>query len=154
MASAAEQTRRNAEIAGARAAGESVPSLALRFGLSPSRIKQIVRETHPIPAPVAANAAIARRDEYRELAAELRELARRLPDEQAPAKVGAYRATLDALDRVTAVERALGFLPDDLARIRSERALVEAVFAVFVEHQVPDEARLALIRRLGSEEAA
>ena len=105
-------------------------------------------------APGAANAAIARRDEYRELAGELRGLARRLPDAQASAKVGAYRATLDALDGSPRSSARSGSCPTISARIRSQRALVEAVFAVFVEHDVPEEARLALIRRLGPEEEA
>src|SRR5688572_24931873 len=105
MAAAAEQSRRNAEIVAARAAGEGVASLALRFGLSRSRIKQIVRsEPRAVPASGAMEAAIARRDQYEELGGELRELARRLPDTQASAKVGAYRAALDALDRITALE--------------------------------------------------
>jgi Mor family transcriptional regulator len=62
MASAPEQTRRNAEIAAARAAGESVGALALRFSLSPSRVKQIIRdERQPVPATGAVKAAMVRR---------------------------------------------------------------------------------------------
>ena len=61
---------------------------------------------------------------------------------------------LDALDRLTALERALGFLPDDIGRLQSERALVEAVFAIFVEHDVPPEARRALVHRLNPDAEA
>ncbi len=131
MASSSQQTKRNDEIAAARAAGESVAALSLQFSLSRSRIKQIIKEwsNQAAPATAAVEAAQARRSEYRAVVAELGDLARRLPDSQPAPKVGAYRVLLDALDRLTSIERALGFLPDDLGRLRSERALVEAVFA-------------------------
>lgn len=157
MPAAARQVQRNREITLARAAGESIPSLAQRFGLSRSRVKQILRvETGESGGQTseAVELAVQRRAEYVAAASDLRDLARRLPDTQAAAKVGAYRVLLDALDRLTALERALGFLPDDIGRLRSERALVEAVFAVFVEHDVPVEARRALVAQLGAGEAA
>ena len=157
MATAAEQAKRNSEIVAAHAAGESVAALALRFKLSRSRVKQIVR-TEVGGDRVASSDAVAlarqRRDQYQEVVVELGELARRLPDSQASAKVGAYRALLDGLDRLSAIERALGFLPDDLGRLRGERAIVEAVLAVFVEHEVPAEARRDLLARLGPEKEA
>ena len=156
MPEAARQVERNRKITLARATGESIPSLARRFGLSESRVKQILRIEGggSGKGSDAVELAVERRAEYAATVAELRELARRLPDMQAAAKVGAYRVLLDALDRLTALERALGFLPDDIGRLRSERALVEAVFAVFVEHDVPPEARRALVARLGPGEAA
>ena len=156
MPPAARQVKRNREIVAARAAGETVEALAERFNLSQTRIKQVLRE-EPDAAPEPGGAvalALERRREYCELVAELRVLARRLHAGQAAAKVGAYRTLLDALDRLTTLERLLGFLPDDLGRVRSERSLVEAVFAVFVEHDVPAEARRALVARLDSDEAA
>ncbi len=157
MARAADQAQRNQDIIAARAAGETVSSLAARFGLSPSRIKQVL---HDAPAPAAAGLAPAmelalqRRDDYATAVRELGALARRLPDSQPAPKVGAYRALLEGLDRLTALERALGFLPDDLGHLRSERSLVETVLAVFVEHDVPDDARRALVARLDSVERA
>ena len=98
--------------------------------------------------------ALERRQEYASAVRELGAFARRLPDAQAAPKVGAYRALLDGLDRLTALERVMGFLPDDVGRLRNERALVEAVFAVFVEHKVPDDARRALVARLETVEGA
>ena len=69
MASVEKQAQRNREIAAARAAGEGVASLAQRFGLSPSRIKQIVRSAEPLnpPSTDAVGAALARRGEYRDI---------------------------------------------------------------------------------------
>jgi hypothetical protein len=124
--------------------------------LSRSRINQIVQAGPDdlTPQSEAVEAAMARRDEYRMIFAELRDLARRLPDSQPAPKVGAYRALLDGLDRLTAIEQALGYLPDDLGRLRNERALVEAVFAVFVEYKVPAEARKALVDQLDAAGAA
>jgi hypothetical protein len=156
MASAADQAQRNEEIVAAHAAGESSQALAARFGLSRSRIRQIVDAgaTTVVARSDAMSVALERREEYRRAAAELRELAWRLPDSQAAAKVGAYRALLEALDRLTALDRALGFLPGDLNRLRSERALIEAVFAVFVENDVPVEARKSLVAKLQAAQAA
>jgi transposase-like protein len=155
VANAAQQTERNQAVAAARAAGASVSEIAARFGLSQSRVKQILKAT-PVSAGGHREAlalAVERRREYSELVGELRALARRLPDTQASSKVGAYRGVLDALDRLTALERALGFLPHDLGRLGGERALVEAVVGVFLEHDVPDEARRALVARLEPGEA-
>jgi len=151
MPSAAEQSERNREIIAARAAGEDVESLARRFGLSSSRVKQILRSRRVVVSEVATDAVAAasrRRSDYLETVGDLQGLARRLPDSQAAAKVGCYRALLDALDRLTNLERALGFLPSDLGQLRSERALVEAVLSVFVEHEVSSDARRALVDRL------
>src|SRR5215204_5200831 len=156
MTDAAGQIERNREIAAARAAGDSIPSLALRFRLSQSRVKQILRSQprHAAARSEALELAVERRAQYAAAVDELGGLARRLPDAQASAKVGAYRALLEALDRLTTLERALGFLPEDIGRLGSERALVEAVLAVFVEHNVPAEARQALVARLGAGEVA
>jgi len=43
MPTAQEQAQRNEELLAAHAAGESVAQMAVRFGLSKSRIKQILR---------------------------------------------------------------------------------------------------------------
>jgi len=157
MPGAAHQVERNKEIIAARAAGETISALAGRFGLSTSRIKQVLRE-EPAPAigevASAMDLALQRRWEYATAVGEIGALARRLPDSQPAPKVGAYRALLDSLDRLTALERALGFLPHDVGFLRSERALVEAVLAVFVEHDVPDDARRALVARLETVERA
>jgi len=157
MPEAARQVVRNKEIIAARAAGESVSALAGRFGLSTSRIKQVLREA---PRPVAADTesamdlALQRRRDYATAVGEIGALARRLPDSQPAPKVGAYRALLDGLDRLTALERALGFLPEDVGRLQSEQTLVDAVLAVFVEYEVPDDARRALVTRLETVERA
>jgi hypothetical protein len=157
MPDAAGQVQRNREVVAARAGGETISALALRFGLSKSRVKQLLREAGPPSATKPASAmelALERRHEYAAAVHEIGRLARRLPESQPAPKVGAYRALLDALDRLTALERALGFLPNDVGRLKSERALVEAVFAVFTEHEVPDEARRALVARLETVEPA
>ncbi len=156
MATAVEQAKRNEEIVAAHAAGGSVAALALRFGLSPSRIKQVLRDG---PSRVAGDAnamqlAESRRAEYRELVDEVRALAADLPLTQASSKVGAYKVAFEGLDRLTALERALGLLPDDLSQLGDQRDLAEAVLAVFVEFNVPDQARQAVVERLGVGEAA
>src|SRR4051794_31445550 len=116
---AARQVERNRELLAARAAGETIAALALRFGLSQSRVKQILRDGQASSDEQsgAVELAFERRREYAAIVAELSELARGLPEAQAASKVGAYRVLLDALDRLTALERALGFLPDDIGRL-------------------------------------
>lgn len=151
MATAREQAQRNEEILIAHAAGKSVSALAERFGLSQSRVKQVLRLG---PQNVDGDArairlAEARRAEYRDVVDQLHAVAAAVPTTQAPAKVGAYRVLLDGLDRLTALERALGLLPDDLGQLSDQRQLAEAVLEVFVEFDVPDTARIAVVQRLG-----
>lgn len=155
MATAREHAQRNEEILAAHAAGESVSSLAARFGLSASRIKQVL---HLGPQAVDGDArairlAEARWAEYRDVVDQLHAVGTAVPITQAPAKVGAYRVLLDGLDRLTALERALGLLPDDLGQLSDQRQLAEAVLAVYVEFDVPDRARTAVVQRLGVGEA-
>ncbi len=156
MATAAEQTQRNAEILAGHASGESVAMLAMRFSLSPSRIKQVVREG---PEATGGDArairlAEARRAEYRDVVNQLKGVAAAVPITQAAAKVGAHRVLLDGLDRLTALERALGLLPDDLGELGDQRHLAEVVLAVFVEFDVSETARRAIVQRLGVGEGA
>jgi hypothetical protein len=152
MPTAGEQTQRNAEILTGHASGESVATLAMRFGLSRSRIKQVLR--HGPKAPDGDARAIrlaeARRAEYRAVVDQLRGVAAVVPITQAAAKVGAYRVLLDGLDRLTALERALGLLPDDLGQLSDQRQLAETVLAVFVEFDVSETARRAVVQRLGA----
>lgn len=154
VASAADRAVRDEEIAAAHAAGESVRSLSERFGLSLSRVKEVMRAGPPLSVPVSEGVRLAfeRREEYRRVAAEVRDLAGRLPDSQASAKVGSYKLLLDSLDRLTALDRALGLLPSDLGRLHSDRAVAETVLAVLVEHDVSAEARRDLVERLAVDE--
>ena len=156
MATAAEQTQRNAEIVAAHAGGESVAALAMRFGLSRSRVKQVLRRGSEAPDgdARAIRLAEARRAEYRDVVDQLRGVASAVPIAQAAAKVGAYRVLLDGLDRLTALERALGLLPDDLGQLSDQRKLAEIVLAVFVEFDVSETARRAVVQRLGVGEVA
>jgi len=156
MPTAQEQAQRNEELLAAHAAGESVAQMAVRFGLSKSRIKQILR----LGAEVvegdarAIRLAEARRKDYREVIDEVRAVAVAVPISQAAAKVGAYRVLLDGLDRLTGLEQALGLLPNDLGQLSDQRQLAETVLAVFIEFDVPESARHALVQRIGLPEAA
>ena len=92
MADAAEQVERNREIVVARAAGETITSLATRFGISESRVKQVLRQGHSAQqtdTSPAIELAIERRAEYATVVRELRGVASRVPDAQPAAKVGA-----------------------------------------------------------------
>ncbi len=151
MASAGEQTQRNAEILAAHAGGESITALTVRFGLSRSRIKQVLRHGPEVldGDARAIRLAEARRAEYRDAVDKLKGVAAAIPIAQAAAKVGAYRVLLDGLDRLTALERGVGLLPDDLGQLSDQRQLAETVLAVFVEFGVPETARRAVVERLG-----
>jgi hypothetical protein len=97
---------------------------------------------------------LERRGAYLAVIADLRELARSLPLTQAAAKVGAFRVLLDALEKLTALERAVGFCPTISGARAASAPWAEAVIDVFVEHDVPVEAHEALVERLGHAEAA
>lgn len=150
MAKAAEQVARDAEIRAAHAAGENVAALAARFGLSPSRVKQIVAAEPPVTPPVGGAIKLAeeRRADYRDLIAEARAFTTMIPDTQPAAKVGGYRLLLDGLDRLTSLEQKLGYLPTDLAELGHKREFAAKVHAIFVEHDVPAEARQAVLAAL------
>ncbi len=156
VANAREQSHRNDEILAAHAAGDSVPALAHRFGLSPSRVKQVLRlgADPPDGDATAMRLARARQAEYRGVVDRLHEVAAEVPLAQPAAKVGAYRVLLDGLDRLTALERALGLLPNDLGQLSDQRQLAETVLAVFIEFDVPPTARQAVVERLGVGEAS
>ncbi len=147
MAKAAEQAQRDAEIRAARDAGETVTDLAERFGLSKSRVKQIVagKASARVSRPRGLRLAEERLAEYRELYAEARAFATAVPATQAAAKVGAYRLALDGLGQLMTLEQKLGYLPHDLADIGHQRAFADAVLDAFVQHNVPPDARRAVL---------
>jgi len=150
MASAAKQVPRDAEIRAAHAAGESVVTLAAHFSLSESRIKQIVRAEPPVVEPVgeAVKLAEERRGAYRDLLAEARAFTTMIPETQPAAKIGGYRLLLDGLDRLTSLEQKLGYLPTDLAELGHKREFAQKVLDIFVDHDVPADARQALLAAL------
>lgn len=159
MPSAEEQTRRNTEIALGRATGRTIRDLAEEHGMSQSRVKEVLAKeseagVYTVPTTAVIQAADARRDEYAAATAEARRLALALPDTQASAKVGAIRLWLDALDRLTCLDQALGHLPRDLHQVGDDRMLLEVIASVLLEHDVPDAARRDLIDRLGGEQCA
>jgi hypothetical protein len=150
MASAAQQVSRNTAIRAARAAGEQVGALATRFDLSESRIKDILREVPPVTLPKdgAVKAVEERRADYRRLLDEARTFTTLIPETQPAAKVGGYRLQLDGLDRLTALEQKLGYLPADLAELGHKREFAQKVLDIFVEHDVCAEARQAVLSAL------
>lgn len=159
MASADQQARRNQEIVAARAAGRTLAELAKDFGLSLSRIKEVLAEAptvaaQAVPRTAAMRAVEARRGEYVELAEEVRRFAMALPAEQASAKVGAFRLSMDLLDRLTNLEQAVGYLPRELEEVGDGRALLETTVAVLRDHHVSDEVVQDLAGRLAGEECA
>lgn len=156
---AEEQTRRNREIILGRAAGISVRQLAEDHDMSQSRVKEVLANSREagvdkVPVTSMMKAADARREEYVAATAEARRLALALPDTQASAKVGVLRVWLDALDRLTRLDQALGHLPRDLDQIGDDRALLETTAAVLREHKVPNAVRQDLVDRLGGEQCA
>jgi hypothetical protein len=145
--------------AGAAKRGDPCGACCRRVGLLARRTVRLVGVPHQAvlhlgPQAVDGDArairlAEARWAEYRDVVDQLHAVGAAVPITQAPAKVGAYRVLLDGLDRLTALERALGLLPDDLGQLSDQRQLAEAVLAVFVEFDVPDRARTAVVQRLG-----
>ena len=159
MPSAEEQASRNAAIVADYAAGMGYPELARKYGLSESRVKAIIADwkksrTDHVPTTATMRAAEGRRAEYAEATAELRRLALSLPDEQPSAKVGALRTWLDSLDRLTALDQALGHLPRDLNQVGDDRDFLQTAVDVFREHEVPATALHALADRLGGDRCA
>lgn len=153
MPNAADQTRRNLELVAAHAAGASVASLAKTFGLGRSRIKEILAEARAgadsgLVTTAMVRLAEERRAEHAEVVRELRELSLEIPLEQAAAKVGAYRVRLYAMDRLTALEQALGYLPRELEEVGDDRVVLEAVQSVLTEYRLPVAAARALRQRL------
>lgn len=156
---AEEQTRRNREIILGRAAGSSVRQLAEDHGMSQSRVKEVLAKSREadvdkVPATATMRAADARRGEYVAVTAEVRRLAFALPETQASAKVGALRLCLDALDRLTVLDQALGHLPRELDQVGDDRILLETTAAVLRENKVPHAVRQDLLHRLGGEQCA
>lgn len=153
MASADEQAARNEQIAADKAAGMTIAAIALKHGVSVSNVKRILKERRERqPArPGARELAEQRRDDYAEVLADVRKLARWVPYEQASAKVGAFKVVLDALDRLTAIEQQLGYLPGELRQIGDERRFVDAFEAVAREFDIGPEAVAALQARLEGE---
>jgi tetratricopeptide (TPR) repeat protein len=160
MASAENQSRRNHEIVAARAAGRTLAELAKDHGLGLSRVKEILAEARQagvlaVPATAAMRAAEARRGEYTEAVAEIRRLALALSDTQASAKVGALRLLVDALDRLTRLEQALGHLPRGLEQVSDDRDLLAMTVTVLRDHKVPEAVMHDLAARLeGGEQCA
>jgi len=156
---AEEQTRRNREIVTARAAGRTVRQLAEDHGMGQSRVKEILANSSEggidkLPVTAVMRAADARREEYADATAEARRLARALPDTQASAKVGAIRLWLDALDRLTRLDQALGHLPRDFDQVGDDRMVLVTTAAVLREHDVPKAVSQDLLERLGGEQCA
>lgn len=150
MATARLQMERDAQIAADRRAGMTVAALAERYGVSETTVKAAVRrarELHPV-RPAAMDLAERRLAEYDEVVGELHGLARAIPVAQASAKVGAFKALLDALDRRTKFEQDLGHLPADLRELGDERRLAEAFAEVVELHGVPPAAVADLMSRL------
>lgn len=73
---------------------------------------------------------------------------------QPAAKVGGYRLLLDGLDRLTSLEQKLGYLPADLAELGHKREFAETIHGIFVEHDVPAEARQAVLAALEADPRA
>lgn len=152
---AEEQTRRNSELILSRAAGRSIRQLAEDHDMSLSRVKEILAKSRgagvdAVPATAMTRAADARREEYADATAEARRLALTLPDTQASAKVGVLRVWLDALDRLTRLDQALGHLPRDLDQVGDDRMVLETTAAVLREHKVPGAVLHSLFDRLGN----
>ncbi len=151
MASADDQAARNRDIATAYAAGESIEALASKFELSVSRTRTIAANVRPAIARPAAAMRLARerREQYRETVAELHDLARRLPLSQASSKVGAYRVLLEALEALTRIESATGYLPTALDDLAYQQTIATTVLEVLDGFELPAEAIEELSEKLG-----
>ena len=154
MGSAAQQVLRDAQIRAADAVGESTASLADRFGLSKSRIKEIVAAEPPAvePAGRAVRLAEERRAAYRHLLAEVRDFTAFIPETQPAAKVGGFQLQLDGLDRLTSLEQKLGYLPTDLAELGHKREFAQTIIDIFAQHDVSADVKQAVLAALESDE--
>ena len=119
MASAEERVERDLNIRHARSLGATIGDLAKEFDVSESRVKQILRRGEPLEAYRSRDAqralAEVRREQLLGTFERIQQLADDIPVEQASAKIGAYKASLDALARLMKFEDTLGFLPGGVA---------------------------------------
>lgn len=144
MARAEKQATRNQEIRDARGDGESVRSIARRFDLSETRVREILRTAgEPLEGNDAAHQrALAHLDELHQYKDMTRALAEEIPVTQASAKIGAVKAWGEAINRTVALEQQLRLLPAELARLPLERDADDTtrrVLQILKQNRVPDE---------------
>ena len=156
VARAEKQASRNQAIRDARVTGESVRSIAARFDLSETRVREILRSAaEPLEGNKAAHQrALAHLDEFDEYKENVRQLAEEIPVTQASAKTGAVKAWGDAIERAVKLEQQLGLLPDELGKLRLEsdaEATAKRVLQILKQHNVPGEVRDQLLAAMRGE---
>jgi hypothetical protein len=144
MARAERQAKRNDDIRAARASGESVRSIAERFDLSETRVREILRSAaEPVEGNRASHfRALAHLDELYEHKTSVRRLAEEIPPSQASAKTGAHKAWGEAIERTIAVEQQLGLLPRDLGKLYVDYDMnltSKRIMQVLKQHKIPGE---------------
>jgi hypothetical protein len=156
MARAEKQATRNKEIRDARVTGESVRSIAERFELSETRVREVLRSAaEPLEGNQAAHQrALAHVDEFNQYKEAIRRLAEEIPVTQAAAKVGAVKAWGEAVQKSVALEQQLGLLPIDLAELDLDRDMdmtSKRVMQLLKQYKVPGEVRDHLLQALRGE---
>jgi hypothetical protein len=156
MARAEKQATRNQEIRDARVTGESVRSIAKRFELSETRVREVLRSAaEPLEGNEAAHQrALAHLDEFLEYKETVRRLAEEIPVAQASAKIGAVKAWGEAVERTVTLEQQLGLLPEALGKLRLDadaHATANRVVQILKQNKVPGEVRDQLLAAMSGE---
>lgn len=141
---AAEKVERDRQIVAAKARSLSDATVADTFNVDESTVREVMaqwRESQPNlktidPIEVVEQVLFELRGSIEELAL----VSSTTKNDNV--RVGAIKARIDALDKMTSLMQATGVLPNDLGTLKVDmdvRAFAATVLRVFTEEQVPEE---------------
>lgn len=123
----ARRRLRDTAIVAAVAAGQKPTKLAEDFAITPTRVRQILRDRSRAPSVLEARPMQLLEDllrTYRDDIADLEAMARRYLDSHPAVALGAKRSAIETREKLVMVLESLGKLPDNLELFRSESEML------------------------------